>query len=160
MQALVVYDSKFGNTRQVAVAIAETLGAGAHVRHVAEVEADDLRGLDLLVVGSPTQGGRPTKATQALLKEIPPGGLWGTNFAAFDTRAQAAEQGFFLRTLMRAIGFAAPRIDKSLRAKGGTQASPPEGFLVKASEGPLKDGELDRAMSWARRLPTKTVAAA
>ena len=70
MQALVVYDSKFGNTRQVAVAITETLGAGAHVRHVAEVETDDLRGLDLLVVGSPTQGGRPTKAIQALLKEV------------------------------------------------------------------------------------------
>ena len=56
---------------------------------------------------------------------------------------------------MGAIGFAAPNNDKSLRSKGGTQVATPEGFLVKASEGPLKDGELDRAATWARDLPTK-----
>jgi hypothetical protein len=36
--------------------------------------------------------------------------------------------------------------------KGGELVFPPEGFLVKKSEGPLKDGELERAAEWAKGL--------
>jgi flavodoxin I len=51
---------------------------------------------------------------------------------------------------MKVIGYAAPKIAKSLIAKGGRQVAPPEGFIVLDKEGPLRDGELERAAAWAR----------
>jgi flavodoxin len=149
MKTLVVYDSKFGNTEAVARVIAETVNC-PQVRHAVAVEPDDLRGLDLLVVGSPTQGGRPTKAIQNLLNEITAQTLNHTRIAAFDTRIPA--HGFFLGALMGLIGYAAPKIDARLRARGGTRAAEPEGFLVTGTEGPLQDGELARAAEWAGGL--------
>ena len=57
MKSLVIYDSQYGNTEQIAKAIATALGPPERVelRHVSEVRPDDITGLSLLVVGSPTQ---------------------------------------------------------------------------------------------------------
>jgi flavodoxin len=147
MKALVVYDSEYGNTQQVAKAIAEAIGGGTRYLDVDDARQASLEELDLLVVGSPTQGGRPTKATQAFLKGLPR--LDGTAVAAFDTRIDSAKSGFFLRALMGVIGSAAPRIDAALRGKGGTLAARPAGFFVTGKEGPLEDSELWRAAAWA-----------
>lgn len=54
--------------------------------------------------------------------------------------------------MVKIFGYAAEPIARQLMKKGGTLALPPEGFYVKASEGPLKDGELDRAAAWARQI--------
>ena len=147
MKALVIYDSQFGTTEAVARTIGDTLD-GAEVRHVGTVEDGDLRGLDLLIVGSPTQGGRPTKPIQALLNGVPEQALNHTKVAAFDTRTQP--KGFLLRALMGLIGFAAPKITAKLRARGGTQVIEPAGFLVTGTKGPLQDGELSAAAEWAK----------
>ncbi len=52
----------------------------------------------------------------------------------------------------RLFGYAAGRIADSLKAKGGNLAPPPEGFIVKGNEGPLKEGELERAAGWAKGI--------
>ncbi|UVJ41273.1 flavodoxin domain-containing protein [Arthrobacter sp. CJ23] len=56
MHAVVVYESMYGNTRQVAEAIAQGLGASGTAKavSVAEVAEDDVAQCDLLVVGGPT----------------------------------------------------------------------------------------------------------
>ena len=72
--------------------------------------------------------------------------------AAFDTRVDTASSGLPLRLLMSVIGYAAPKIAKELSAHGGLQARPPEGFIVEGREGPLRDGELERAIEWARSV--------
>jgi flavodoxin I len=41
---------------------------------------------------------------------------------------------------------------KALQKKGGDLASPPEGFWVIKQEGPLADGELERAAAWAKEI--------
>jgi hypothetical protein len=53
---------------------------------------------------------------------------------------------------MKVIDFAAPRIAKTLVAKGGQLATDPEGFIVIGKQGPLKEGELERALQWAKQL--------
>ena len=146
MKTLVVYDSQYGNTMQVARAIGEAIAT--HYLDVDDARLEDIAGIDLLIVGSPTQGGRPTQAVQAFLEELPP--LDGTRVAAFDTRIDAAKRGFFLRRLMGLIGYAAPKIDGALRAKGGQRAADPAGFFVGDTEGPLAEHELERARTWAR----------
>ncbi len=68
MHALVVYDSQFGNTERIAAAIADTLRTTGEVRlaHVEPAHPLDLEGVDLLILGCPTQGWAPTVAMQAL----------------------------------------------------------------------------------------------
>lgn len=149
MNALVVYDSSFGNTEILAKAIGDAIGGGARVLRTSEVGPSDWQGLDLLVVGSPTQGGRPFPSIAKLLTELSPGNLRETSVAAFDTRFAANESGLGLRVLMRMVGYAAPRIAKMLQANGGQLVVAPEGFIVQGKEGPLKRGELERAATWA-----------
>jgi hypothetical protein len=36
------------------------------------------------------------------------------------------------------------------KAVGGQRAAPPEGFIVLGMKGPLKEGEVERAVAWAR----------
>jgi flavodoxin len=148
MKTLIVYDSQYGNTEQVARAIADALG-GTAVR-VGQANAAVVKDYELLVAGSPTQGGRPTPALKAFLQAIPAGALKDVKVAAFDTRIPSQGSNVFLKILLSVIGYAAGKIDGLLRAKGGTQVAAPEGFLVNGKEGPLADGELERAGAWAR----------
>ena len=155
MKALVLYDSVFGNTQKVAEAIASALGSRAHVELLrpSERPVPDFAGLDLLVVGSPTRGFRPTEDMAALLKRIPPRALQATRVAAFDTRFKADElKSTTTRFVVKAGGYAAKRIASMLAKAGGTLAAPPEGFYVEDIEGPLKPGEADRAAAWATSL--------
>lgn len=150
MTALVIYDSMYGNTERLARTIADTRNAPA--KRVGDVTSSDLEGLTLLVMGSPTQGGRPTKPIQQFLSTLSPDALRDVPVAAFDTRISAADSNFALRALMRVIGYAAPRIDSGLARRGGLSVTSPTGFIVEGREGPLRAGESERAKEWARRL--------
>jgi flavodoxin len=154
MNALVVYDSVFGNTEKVAQSIAAALGAQAFP--VGKMTAGQLRGLDLLVVGSPTRGFRPTEGIAKFLNGLSKDHLAGVRMAAFDTRIVLETiDSKALRFLVDKGGYAASTIAKTLEKKGGVLAAPPEGFFVTGEQGPLKDGELDRAAEWAGRLQPK-----
>jgi flavodoxin len=50
------------------------------------------------------------------------------------------------------LGYAAKPIADKLKKKGGKLVLPPEGFFVQGSEGPLKEGEVERAAEWAKQL--------
>ncbi len=154
MKALVVYDSFFGNTEKIALAIGEALGSAGEVRvaKVDQVTPDQLKGLDVLLVGSPTRAFQPSPNIKAFLKAIPGGSLKGLRVAAFDTRAKVDEvNSGFLTFMVKLFGYAAEPMAKQLVKKGGTQAVPPAGFFVDGTEGPLKEGELERAAAWGRQ---------
>jgi len=155
MKALVIYDSFFGNTEQIAQAIGHALGSQGDVemRRVSDVKPEQLTGLNLLIVGSPTRGFRPTPAISGLLKSIPRNGLQGVTVAAFDTRISVDDvDSSVLRLLVKLFGYAAEPIAGRLKKKGGALALPPEGFIVKGMEGPLQEGELERAADWAKQI--------
>ncbi len=144
MKALIVYDSVYGNTEKIARAIAEAITPSDEVKvlRAGEANPSELASIDLLIVGSPTHGGRPTSAVQNLLNKIPK--LQGINVAAFDTRIPTKLVGVF--------GYAAGRIAGNLKRKGGTLIASPEGFFVTGGQGPLKEGELERAAAWAKGI--------
>jgi len=137
MKALVIYDSTYGNTEKIARAIGEVIGG--QVSLVGEVIPANLNGFDLLFVGSPTHGGWYTEGMRDLLKASP--ALEGVSVAVFDTRTKKS-----------IFGFAAPRIARNLEKNGGKLAAPPEGFIVLGIQGPLLDGELERAAIWAQDI--------
>ncbi len=157
MKVLVIADSAYGNTWTIAEAMAGAFGNGTRTMRPSQVQKGDIDGVDLLLVGSPTQGGRPLPAITAFLRGLPRNRLKGVKTAAFDTRVDMAHHGFPMRMLMNVIGFAAPKIAREISAHGGLQAVPPEGFIVEGREGPLREGELDRAANWARSLQSAAV---
>ncbi len=143
MKALIVFDSAHGNTEAIARAIAGAGGkAGIRMVRAGQAKAADLVGLDLLVVGSPTLGGRPTPAVQTFIDRIPAGSLAKVRVATFDTR--------MTMWIAKLFGWAADRIAAGLAAKGAVPAAKPTGFIVKGREGPLADGERERAAAWAK----------
>src|SRR4029079_12919717 len=108
--AMVLYDSKYGNTQKIAATIAQVLGDGGVAELVSHADMAQVLEQDLLIVASPTQGGRPTPAISAFVKGIPAAGLTGHDFSVCDTRISAAPRGLPLRLLMRLIGYAAPKL--------------------------------------------------
>jgi flavodoxin I len=114
------------------------------VLRIGEVYPSELESIDFLIVGSPTQGGRPTPAIQDFLNKIPEPAIKGINVAAFDTRLTAK--------FARIFGYAAEKIADSLKTKGSTLILSPGGFFVKGKEGLLKEGELERSAGWAKEI--------
>jgi len=154
MKALVVFDSVFGNTEQIARAIGSALG-DVDVQAVGDAKPEQLAGLSLLVVGSPTRAFSPTPAIKKFLARIPKGGLKGVHIAAFDTRISVDDvDSRILPPLIKVFGYAAKPIADRLVKKGGVPVIPAEGFFVDGEEGPLKDGELERAADWAKQIMT------
>ncbi len=151
MKVLVVYDSMYGNTEQIAKAIGSACGAS--VLHAGQVKMDRLKGLDFLIIGSATQAFQPLQSMKVFLKEIPQGALKTIKVATFDTRMDIAAVNNRLLTMMtKLFGYAAQHISASLARKGGEVVASPIGFIVNDKQGPLKDGEIERAFQWAKQV--------
>jgi flavodoxin len=158
MKAMVVYDSIFGNTEQIAKVIGKALSFEMHVEvlKVNQVKAEQLKGLNLLIVGSPTRAFQPTPAIKKFLGSLPKNSLKEIKVSAFDTRISPADaNSAVLNVFVKLFGYAAKPIADKLEKKGGYLINDPEGFIVKGSEGPLKEGEEKRAVDWAKQILTK-----
>jgi flavodoxin I len=149
METLVIYDSAYGNTEKVAQAIGSAIQGEVKVIRPGSLNPSSMKTPGLLIIGSPTQGGRPLKAILDLLAAMPESAVKGTNVAAFDTRLTSKFAVIF--------GYAAPKIAKELEKQGGKLVMPAEGFYVKGSKGPLKEGELERAADWAKAIQISLV---
>jgi flavodoxin len=153
MKALVVYDSVFGNTEKIAQAVAKGLGAETQCLRAGAVSVAQLTAVDTIVMGSPTRSFAATPAMMSLLEAIPMNALAGKKIAAFDTRLlMTGIKGLLFKKIIDKGGYAAPIIAEKLVAKGGTQALSGEGFFVKGEDGPLVNGELERAEEWGKTL--------
>jgi hypothetical protein len=172
MQALVVYESMYGNTRAVAEAIGRGLATSCEVtvQQVANVDAATLSGVDLLVVGGPTHTwsmSRPATRNAAVeaaadptsglvvepgaagpgirewLQSLqPPTGQHAMRATAFDTR---------MHVPLGLNGGASRGIAKRLHRIGFSNAHPPQGFYVTKTN-QLTADETARAESWGRDL--------
>jgi flavodoxin len=156
MKALLVYDSLYGNTEMIAQVIKHTLEQSSEVEitRVGAVAPEQLRDIQLLVVGSPTQRFTSSPDMQGFLARLPGGSLKGIRVAAFDTRLTQTEidKNAALSFFERIFGYAASRIARQLVKKGGRLVLPAEGFFVEGMQGPLVKGEVERAEAWARNL--------
>lgn len=160
--AWVVYDSVHGNTRTIAEAIGEGLAEAGPVR-VVKVDAADVAELGearLLVVGCPTHAFSTSPAMKAFVAHLSRDSLDAVPFAAFDTRFALADMPSpVLKVIVPIVGKRAWAATHLARAAAKASAMPlaePEGFFVRETEGPLVDGERERAFAWGRRLATSS----
>ncbi|MEU8246635.1 flavodoxin domain-containing protein [Nonomuraea sp. NPDC048916] len=162
MYALIVYESMYGNTKQVAEAVAKGVATAmrAEIVEVADAPASPPEEVALLVVGGPThafsmsrESTRKSAAEQAQGSLVSRGrGIreWlaalrvarGTPAATFDTRVAKPHLP----------GSAARAAAKRLRRLGLPLIAPAQSFFVTDSQGPLVEGELDRARRWGETL--------
>lgn len=145
MKALVIFDTNFGNTKMIAEAIAKELDNDTKAISVSDFNVKDLEGLELIVVGSPIIGWRPSEKMGKFLDSLTKGQLKGIKAIAFDTRVK-----LFIH------GDAAGKISKKLNEAGAEIIAKPMAFFVKGKEGPLFDGEIEKAMQWAKGLKVKS----
>ena len=155
MKAVIVYDSFFFNTKKIAEAIGSGFleGYDVHILPIAAVAKIQLLEVDLLIIGSPTRGFRPTRPISRWLKDLPSNALKHAHTVAFDTRIDLKTiKSGTLRFIVDLGGYAAQHIEQLLIKKGGTMLVPPEGFFVTGEQGPLGDEELNRARIWGKAI--------
>jgi hypothetical protein len=160
VRALVVYESMYGNTEEIAQAVTKGLlgTVAAELVEVSDAPGALPDDVDLLVVGGPTHGfgmSRPgtretarKQAGESLVSRGPGIREWLTGLpparpdvlsAAFDTRFDKP------RWLTGSAARGAARI---LRQRGYRPVTEPTSFFVTAAAGPLADGERVRARQW------------
>jgi flavodoxin len=154
MQAIVVYESVFGNTAAVARAIADGLGEGARAYATDEVPSGAAEAADLIVAGAPVFGfGLPTEkmrssiqapgadlthpSLRTWLERLPAG---HGRCAAFETRIWWSPRG------------ATGTIEHKLADLGYVPVAKAKKFVVKGTDGPLREGEIERAKAWGQEL--------
>lgn len=156
MHAIVVYESVWGNTAAVARAVADGLGGGTVAYPTDEVPRDAIEAADLIVAGAPVFGfGLPTERMRSTIEPGEAGAdlthpslrSWLANLpagagrsAAFETRIWWSPKG------------ATGTIERSLTAHGYPPMAKAAKFVVRGKEGPLREGELERASAWGRQL--------
>ena len=161
--ALVVYESMFGATRQVAEAVADGLRRSTRCT-VVEVGAAPTvvdNDVDLLVIGAPTHAfglSTPDTRNEAQNETSTPvisrdlGVLeWLAALVLLSPKTRTA--AFDTHVKQRWVpGSAAHKIAHALAHKGLTAAQEPVSFRVDGKTGPLLDGELARAQEWGTAL--------
>jgi hypothetical protein len=160
MHAIVVFESLWGNTAEIARAIAEGLGPNVRAYPTGEVPVDEIASADLIVAGSPVFAfGLPSEgirqriledeadaqtppdlshpSLRSWLDELP---LGHGRSAAFETRIWWSPRG------------ATGTIEKRLTRLGYPPIAKAAKFVVQDKYGPLREGELERARAWGRKL--------
>jgi flavodoxin len=145
-KALVVYDSKYGNTKIVAEKIAEGITAAGGMKtdlgFMDDVDVTKIPEYDILVIGSPNHYSKPSKKASEFMKKLEGLDLEGKKVAAFDTCLRKQEG--------RTFG----RIEKHVReiAPGARFVTPGLSILVGGSKGPILEGELLKCEEFGRRI--------
>jgi hypothetical protein len=163
MRALVVYESMFGNTAEVAQEIAAGLASHGEVEVVdvglAPAEPDE--GYDLIVVGGPTHAfsmTRPATREDARSRGASAGSVdrgireWLGGLPAARHHARVALFDTRVGKVRRLPGSAARRAARVAHGLGYPSAAAPESFYVEDVAGPLLPGEQRRAREWGRAL--------
>ncbi len=160
MKAIVVYESHWGNTAAIARAIAEGLGAGAQALSTAEAKGAPLAGADLIVAGAPVLGFSLPR--NSMLQSMRAGGpryktapdvsnpsmrAWLEGLAAGGGRMATFETRIWWSP-----GGSTGGIERGLEQKGYKKLVPAQRFIVTGQEGPLREGEIEKARAWGADL--------
>ena len=162
VKALVVYESMWGNTEQIARAVAAGLGESHQVEVLDVAEAPTNPGPDvqLIVAGGPTHAfsmSKPASRADAHTRGAQHGSA-GVGLREWLDQLPAGDHHQVIATFdtkvskVRYLPGAARSAGKAAAEHGYRRAAHAESFLVQDMEGPLVEGELERATQWGRQI--------
>jgi hypothetical protein len=161
VRTFVVYESMFGNTRDIAAAIAEGAAAAGPVTFVEVGAAPERLPADvgLLFVGGPTHAfGMSRPATRDSARgqaagELVSGGRGVREWiAGLAGGPEVLVHCFDTRVRVRGLPGSAARGMRRALDRSGFTTGTAESFWVRGTPGPLADGETERAKGWAEGL--------
>lgn len=145
MRAIILFDTLFGNTERIACSLRagleEKLGVEVPLANIKMIDAKELEGFDLLILGAPTQYLTASKTMKQFLEQLKDVNLKGKYGFAFDTKLDS-----------RLSGSAAKFIERKLKEYGVQIIYPRTSAIVlsskektgQASETVLKEGMEDQ----------------
>lgn len=145
-KVIVVYESRYGNTKLVAEKIMEQMngvkGIEANVSEFKKVDFHRLPEYDAILVGTPTHFGGPTRGAKKFVDRLEKLDLKGKTFAAFDTY------------LGDDFEKAAKKLEERIREKvsGSRLATPGLSMKVQGTKGPVADDELSKVKEFVKRI--------
>lgn len=148
MRTLVIFDPSDANAEKLARAIGEPLRDGGEVRiaPVNTLNTRDVSDVDLLAIGGPTRSRGLSAPLKDFLNMMPRHRIHGMYAVTFGTR---------VRGLRLLTGSAAREGASLLGHKGAVLMTLPESFFTAGINGPLADGEIERAKAWAAAVREK-----
>jgi len=155
MKGIVAYDSVYGNTKQVAEAIAEQIRSEGHQVELIAIK-DEGKGAvegDFLFVGSPTRMGRMTRGTKGFLEGLNSEYWKSRPVVAFDTVGPLSEDAEKRKKwLSRVDRSAATRMQELARERGLSAHPEVLHIAVTGFKGPLASDALDIARDFTHRF--------
>lgn len=157
MKAVVVYESHWGNTAEVARAIASGLGPDTPALATDEATGSVLAEADLIVAGAPVIAFRlATDSMRERIAEDAPSHPDLTHPSMRDWLERIpAGKGFaaaFETRFRWSPGGATGAIERGLQTAGYRRVAKGRKFFVTGSHGPLRDGEIEAARAWGSEL--------
>ena len=138
-KAIVVYESKYGNTRHAAETIAEGMREVPEIEvwlaEFREVDSTAIEEFDAIIIGSPNHFGRTTRSISKFIDKIGKLNIENKWVAVFDTHIASWEKEF-----EKAVKKMEKQIDE--KVPGMKLAAPGLSLKVAATKGPIVDGEL------------------
>ena len=148
MKVLIVYETKYGNTKKAAETMGDVIkeaGNDVAVVKVDAVERESIKDYKAIVIGSPTYASSQAKSIKKFISSLDV--ETGTKIVVFDTHSgDGINTGGPMR---RAVKKMEKQIDKNPNLEkimNGLQVA------VKGIEGPLIDGELEKCKTFAKQI--------
>jgi flavodoxin len=151
---LVVYESKYGNTKRVAETIVEGMqrvgGTETTLKEVKSVDLHAIPNYDAIVIGGPTHFGGPTRGIKKFIDKLSSLPLEGKQFAVFDTYFK---QDFEL---------AMKKMEQRVREKAPAMEEATPGLSIKVEDmkGPIVEGELPKCQEFGNKIASQLMGSA
>ncbi|MHA1961624.1 MAG: flavodoxin family protein [Candidatus Thorarchaeota archaeon] len=148
-KGLIVYESKYGNTKRIAEAIATGIRTEGKIEckvvATGEIHTDDLSKYDAILFGCPNHNQAPSRGMIAFIGRASIVNLDGKLGAVFDTYMGGNK------------GVALTKLESEVREKLSGLKLVGEGFSAKVEgrDGPLVEAEVSRAIEFGRGLGQK-----
>ncbi|MFW9819428.1 MAG: flavodoxin family protein [Candidatus Thorarchaeota archaeon] len=143
MKVLIVYDTKFGNTKKVAELIADGIKTveenEVEINHVNDFDLIKEGVYDLIVIGSPNHAGTYTGKVKKFLNKFSKTPIIGKSFAVFDT--------YQSKTIVN-------KLEKQIREKIPDMKMALSGLSIKVTglKGPILEEDLPKCMAFGKQL--------
>ncbi len=148
MKIFVVYDTKYGNTKQVAEKIEKELrevkGIDVTISDVEKVGIDRVADCDVIVIGAPNHFGRPARKITQFIDKLSKFDLKGKQVAVFDT--------YIGKDFEKAV----KKMEERITDKTSLQIiTPGLSIRVEGMKGPITEEELDKSKEFGKKIATQ-----
>ena len=153
-KTLVVYESKYGNTKRVAETIVEGMqrvsGTETTQNDIKSVDRNAIPRYDAIVFGGPTHFGGPTRSMKKFIDKLSALPLNGKQFAVFDT---------YLKTDFEK---ATKNMEQRMREKVPAMKIIVPGLSIKVEDmkGPIAEGELPKCEEFGTKIASQLMSSA